>query len=116
MSAVSVAAPGPLTAKRPAPASSAAGAARCASSRASSRLRAPARFAAAPARLSLSRATPATAKRAWRGGTRIRYQGEGDAGRYGGNAGDLYIVLSAKSHAYFEREGHDLHFAVIVSF
>lgn len=49
-------------------------------------------------------------------GTRIRYQGEGDAGRYGGNAGDLYIVLSAKPHAYFEREGHDLHFAVIVSF
>src|SRR6202012_3008315 len=27
-------------------------------------------------------------------GTRIRYQGEGDAGRYGGNAGDLYVVLA----------------------
>jgi molecular chaperone DnaJ len=49
-------------------------------------------------------------------GTRIRYQGEGDAGRYGGNAGDLYVVLAVKPHAYFEREGHDLHFAVIVSF
>jgi molecular chaperone DnaJ len=49
-------------------------------------------------------------------GTRIRYQGEGDAGRYGGNAGDLYVVLAVKAHAYFEREGHDLHFAVIVSF
>jgi molecular chaperone DnaJ len=49
-------------------------------------------------------------------GTRIRYQGEGDAGRYGGNAGDLYVVLSVKPHAYFEREGHDLHLAVIVSF
>ena len=27
-------------------------------------------------------------------GTRIRYQAEGDAGRYGGPSGDLYIVLS----------------------
>jgi molecular chaperone DnaJ len=49
-------------------------------------------------------------------GTRIRYQGEGDAGRYSGNAGDLYIVLAVKPHAYFEREGYDLHFAVIISF
>jgi molecular chaperone DnaJ len=49
-------------------------------------------------------------------GTRIRYQGEGDAGRYGGNAGDLYVVLAVRPHAFFEREGHDLHFAVLVSF
>ena len=49
-------------------------------------------------------------------GTRIRYQGEGDAGRYGGNGGDLYVVLAVKPHAYFERDGHDLHFAVIISF
>ena len=49
-------------------------------------------------------------------GTRIRYQGEGDAGRYGGNAGDLYVVLAVRPHAYFEREGHDLHFAVMISF
>lgn len=49
-------------------------------------------------------------------GTRIRYQGEGDAGRFGGPGGDLYVVLSVRPHAYFEREGHDLHFAVIVSF
>ena len=49
-------------------------------------------------------------------GTRIRYQGEGDAGRYGGSAGDLYVVLAVRPHAFFEREGHDLHFAVLVSF
>jgi molecular chaperone DnaJ len=49
-------------------------------------------------------------------GTRIRYQGEGDAGRYGGNGGDLYVVLAVRPHAYFEREGHDLHYAVMVSF
>ena len=49
-------------------------------------------------------------------GTRIRYQGEGDAGRFGGNGGDLYVVLAVRTHAYFEREGYDLHFAVMVSF
>src|SRR6201996_1489783 len=38
-------------------------------------------------------------------GTRIRYQGEGDAGRYGGPSGDLYIVLSVKPHEFFERDG-----------
>ena len=31
-------------------------------------------------------------------GTRIRYQGEGDAGRFGGPSGDLYVVLSVKPH------------------
>jgi molecular chaperone DnaJ len=49
-------------------------------------------------------------------GTRIRYQGEGDAGRFGGTGGDLYVVLAVQPHAYFEREGHDLHCAVVVSF
>jgi molecular chaperone DnaJ len=49
-------------------------------------------------------------------GTRIRYQGEGDAGRYGGPAGDLYVVLTVKTHEFFERDGNDLHYAVMVSF
>jgi molecular chaperone DnaJ len=49
-------------------------------------------------------------------GTRIRYQGEGDAGRLGGPAGDLYIVLAVKPHAFFERDGNDLHCVVPVSF
>jgi molecular chaperone DnaJ len=49
-------------------------------------------------------------------GTRIRYQGEGDAGRYGGPSGDLYILLSVKPHAFFERDGNDLHCVVPVSF
>jgi molecular chaperone DnaJ len=49
-------------------------------------------------------------------GTRIRYQGEGDAGRYGGPAGDLYVVLAVKGHEFFERDGNDLHYAVMVSF
>ena len=38
-------------------------------------------------------------------GTRIRYQGEGDAGRFGGGGGDLYIVLRVRPHKFFERDG-----------
>jgi molecular chaperone DnaJ len=49
-------------------------------------------------------------------GTRIRFTGEGDAGRAGGPKGDLYIVLSIRPHDFFERQGHDLHCVVPVSF
>jgi molecular chaperone DnaJ len=49
-------------------------------------------------------------------GTRIRYQGEGDVGRNGGPAGDLYVELSVSPHKFFERAGHDLHCTVPVSF
>ena len=49
-------------------------------------------------------------------GTRIRYQGEGDSGRFGGPSGDLYVVLSVKEHELFAREGDDLHCVVFVSF
>jgi molecular chaperone DnaJ len=49
-------------------------------------------------------------------GTRIRYQGEGDAGKFGGPAGDLYVVLSVKKHKFFERDGDDLHCVMPVSF
>jgi molecular chaperone DnaJ len=49
-------------------------------------------------------------------GTRIRYSGEGDAGRYGGPAGDLYIMLSVKSHKFLEREGDNLHCVIPISF
>ena len=49
-------------------------------------------------------------------GTRIRYNGGGDAGRFGGPAGDLYIVLTVKPHPFFERDGNDLHCIVPVSF
>ena len=49
-------------------------------------------------------------------GTRIRYAGEGDAGRVGGSKGDLYIVLSIRQHDFFERRGHDLHCIIPISF
>jgi molecular chaperone DnaJ len=49
-------------------------------------------------------------------GTRIRYQGEGDHGRSGGPAGDLYIVLRVRPHKFFERDGNDLHCLIPISF
>jgi molecular chaperone DnaJ len=49
-------------------------------------------------------------------GTRIRYSGQGEAGVYSGPAGDLYIVLHVKEHPFFERDGHDLHCVVPISF
>jgi molecular chaperone DnaJ len=49
-------------------------------------------------------------------GTRIRYSGEGDSGRHNGPRGDLYVVLSIKPHDFFERDGHDLHCVIPVSF
>lgn len=48
--------------------------------------------------------------------TRIRYSGEGDAGRFGGPSGDLYVVLTVKPHAFFERDGDDLHCVMPISF
>src|SRR5487761_1796161 len=49
-------------------------------------------------------------------GMRIRYQGEGDTGRFGGPSGDLYVVLSVQAHPFFEREGNDLHYVLPISF
>jgi molecular chaperone DnaJ len=49
-------------------------------------------------------------------GTRIRYQGEGEAGVFGGPAGDLYVVLHVKEDPLYAREGNDLHSMVSVSF
>ena len=48
-------------------------------------------------------------------GTRIRLAGEGEAGVRGGPSGDLYIFLSIAAHAFFQREGADLHCRVPVS-
>ena len=48
-------------------------------------------------------------------GTRIRLAGEGEAGMRGGPAGDLYIFLSVKPHAFFQRDGADLYCRVPLS-
>jgi len=43
-------------------------------------------------------------------GTRIRLEGEGEAGPRGGPAGDLYIFLSVAPHRLFHRDGTHLYF------
>jgi molecular chaperone DnaJ len=49
-------------------------------------------------------------------GTRIRYSGEGDAGRNSGPKGDLYVVLNVRAHDFFERQGNDLYCVIPISF
>jgi len=48
-------------------------------------------------------------------GARILYTGEGEAGFFGGPPGDLYVVLHAKEHPFFEREGKNLYCVVPIS-
>jgi len=48
-------------------------------------------------------------------GDRIRLSGEGEAGRNGGPAGDLYVEIRVKPHRIFERDGADLSCEVPVS-
>src|ERR1043165_410034 len=45
-------------------------------------------------------------------GTRIRIPGKGDAGRFGGPAGDLYVVINAANHPFFEKKGDNIHCTV----
>jgi molecular chaperone DnaJ len=40
----------------------------------------------------------------------------GEAGVHGGPAGDLYVVLRVKQHAFFDRQGDDLYCVVPISF
>jgi len=42
-------------------------------------------------------------------GQRLRLDGEGEAGRSGGDKGDLYVVFDIEDDATYEREGFDLH-------
>lgn len=48
-------------------------------------------------------------------GMRIRSAGNGEPGRNGGPAGDLFIEIRVKRHELFERDGDDLHCKVPVS-
>jgi len=47
--------------------------------------------------------------------TRLRLQGEGEAGMRGGTRGDLYVDLRIAPHEVFRRDGRDLHCEVSVS-
>ncbi len=49
-------------------------------------------------------------------GSRLRIQGEGEAGRNGGPRGDLYVFLEVEEDAIFTREGNDLHCEVPIGF
>jgi molecular chaperone DnaJ len=50
------------------------------------------------------------------GGSRLRSQGNGEAGGRGGPPGDLYVFLSVPKHEIFSRDGDDLVCEVPISF
>jgi molecular chaperone DnaJ len=49
-------------------------------------------------------------------GQRIRVKGRGGAGTHGGEAGDLYVVVSVEPHRIFGRRGNDLTVHVPITF
>jgi len=49
-------------------------------------------------------------------GSRLRIQGEGEAGSKGGTRGDLYIYMNVKDHSIFDRHGYDIICDVPISF
>ncbi len=49
-------------------------------------------------------------------GDRVRLTGEGEPGVNGGPSGDLYVQVSIKAHAVFQRDHDDLHCEMPVSF
>jgi molecular chaperone DnaJ len=65
----------------------------------------------------VSRTEPLTVriKPGTRDGQRIRIAGKGNAGRFGGPPGDLYIIIRAGEHPVFRREGDDIYVTVPVS-
>jgi molecular chaperone DnaJ len=50
------------------------------------------------------------------GGSRLRSQGNGEAGFRGGPSGDLYVFLTVRRHEIFARDGDDLLCEIPVSF
>jgi len=49
-------------------------------------------------------------------GRKLRLRGKGQAGPYGGPAGDLYVKISVLNHPVFRRENDDLYLKQIISF
>ena len=49
-------------------------------------------------------------------GQRLKLNGEGDCGVYGGPGGDLYVRITLKPHKFFERDGFDVYCTVPISF
>jgi len=48
-------------------------------------------------------------------GSRIRLEGKGDAGLYGGPPGDLYIVTNVQAHPFFVRKGDNIYCTVPIT-
>ena len=48
--------------------------------------------------------------------SRLRVRGEGDAGRKGGEMGDLYVFIKVRSHPSLKREGVGIHSTIDVSY
>lgn len=48
--------------------------------------------------------------------SRLRLNGEGDIGSYGGPSGDLYVVINVDEHPYFKREGMHIYCQSPISF
>jgi DnaJ-class molecular chaperone len=48
-------------------------------------------------------------------GSRIRYQGLGEPGVYGGPRGDLILIVTVSSHAFFTREENDIYLDLPIS-
>lgn len=49
-------------------------------------------------------------------GSRLRLQGEGELGAYGGPPGDLYIIIDVKEHLFFKREGLNIYCEMPLTF
>lgn len=49
-------------------------------------------------------------------GARMRLKGEGEGGRRGGPAGDLYVIIHVQPHDFFQREGYDIVCSLPLSF
>ncbi|MGE0406145.1 MAG: molecular chaperone DnaJ [Candidatus Korobacteraceae bacterium] len=65
----------------------------------------------------VSRTEPLTVriKAGTRDGQRIRLAGKGNAGRFGGPHGDLYIIIRTGEHPVFRRDGDNIYVTVPVS-
>ena len=48
-------------------------------------------------------------------GTRLRLQGEGEPGKFGGPPGDLYVFLRVEPHDFFERNKYDIYCKIPIS-
>lgn len=49
-------------------------------------------------------------------GSRLRLNGEGEAGMYGGPPGDLYVFITVEAHEFFERNENDVICRIPISF